>query len=315
MRSLRSRLPPLNSIVIFDAVARHLSITRASEELLVSREAVSRSVRSLETHLGVRLFVRRHRSIELTAAGRILKAGVSEGLTTIVKSVERTRPDTRQQHVTVWATVALAHFWLTPRLPRFRDGHREIELHVRASDAQLDMAVENIDVALRYGTGTWPGQRSKHLFDTETFPVCAPSYLESAGAIHTPADLLRHTLLNLDGDPHADENWTWWLSASGVRHSRRPVTVGFDSYADVIEAALDAQGVALGFSHVVDDLIARGELVRPLPNVLSKGYGVYAVVAVDGTLTAEARTFLDWLVAVGRAERRSRAPQSAHGHK
>ncbi len=293
---------------MFEAAARHLSFTRASEELLVSREAVSRSVGSLETHLGVRLFVRRHRSIELTAAGRVLKAGVSDGLTTIVKSVERTRPGARRRHVIVWATVALAHFWLTPRLPRFRDRHHDIELHVRASDAQLDMAVENIAVALRYGTGTWPGLRSKHLFDTETFPVCAPRYLESARAIHTPADLLRHTLLNLDGDPHADEDWTWWLSASGVKHSRQPVTIGFDSYADVIQAALAGQGIALGFSHVVDDLIAQGQLVRPLPDILRKGYGVYAVVAVDGTLSAEARTFLDWLVALGRSERRSRSP-------
>lgn len=266
----------------------------------MSREAVGRSVATLETHLGVRLFVRRHRSIELTSAGRAFKTGVTEGLATIAKSVERTRPGTRRRHVTVRATVALAHFWLTPRLPRFRRRYPEIELHVRASDASLDIAVENIDVALRYGTGRWPGQRAKHLFDTETFPVCAPRYLDSARAVHKPTDLLRHTLLNLDGDPHADEDWTWWLQASGVNRLDRLVTVGFDSYADVIQAALDGQGVALGFSHVVDDLIARGQLVRPLPGVLRKGYGVYAVVAVDGSPSAEARTFLDWLVGEGR---------------
>lgn len=300
MRHLRSTLPPLNSIVTFEAAARHLSFTRASDELLISREAVSRSVRALEDHLGVRLFVRRHRALELTSAGRAFKAGVGDGLARIAKAVERARPGARRRRVTVWATVALAHFWLTPRLAKFRARHGDVDLHVRASDAFLDMAVENIDVALRYGAGRWPGLRARHLFDTETFPVCAPGYLARTRPIRTPADIPRHTLLNLDGDPHADEDWAWWLAAHGVAPARRPLIIGFDSYADVIQAALAEQGIALGFSHVVDDLIAAGRLVRPLPGSLRKGYGVYAVVPADVAPSAEARGFLDWLVAEGR---------------
>jgi LysR family glycine cleavage system transcriptional activator len=303
MQRLRSKLPPLNSIVTFEAAARHLSFTRAAEELLISREAVSRSVAALEAHLGVRLFVRRHRALALTSAGEGLRVGVSEGLERIARSVERTRPKAQTRHATVWATIALAHFWLTPRLPRFRARHKDIELHVRASDTWLDMEVENIDVALRYGPGQWPGLKAHHLFDTQTFPVCAPRYLVSAPPLRTVQDLVRHTLLNLDGDAHADEDWSWWLSESGVSPARRPAMVGFDSYADVIEATLDGQGIALGFTHVVDNLMSSGALVRPLPTVLSRGYGVYAVAPRATAPSAAARALVSWLVAEARTAR------------
>jgi LysR family glycine cleavage system transcriptional activator len=297
MQSLRMRLPPVNSLVAFEAAARHLSITRAAQELTISREAVSRHIRILEEHLGTDLFLRLHRAIELTEAGRALHATVSKGLNEIVKTADELSHAKGSSRVTVTATIAIASFWLTPRLPAFRDANRDLEIRVRVSDTPLDMIAERIDVGLRYGTGRWPGLKARHLFDTDTFPVCSPDYLVKAGPILEPADLVDHPLLNLDGPPHSDEDWVWWLEGEGVELPASFRTLGYDSYANVIQAAIDGQGVALGFGRIVDHQLARGDLVCPLDQTLSKGHGVYVVVPRGVRLGAGAQRLFDWVVA------------------
>ena len=179
MQSLRSRLPPLNALVAFEASARHLSFTRAGQELGVSREAVSRQIRNLEDHLGVALFRRRHRALDLTPAGEELEAVVRQSLDKIAHTASALQRRRRPSRLTVTATIAIATFWLTPRLPRFRAAHPGAELRVVVSDAPVDMAAEGIDVGLRYGDGKWRGLKTRHLFDVESFPVCAPGYLEA----------------------------------------------------------------------------------------------------------------------------------------
>ena len=297
MQSLRMRLPPVNSLVAFEAAARHLSITRAAQELTVSREAVSRHIRILEEHLGTDLFFRRHRAIELTEAGHALHATVSKSLSDIAKTAGELGHIAASSRVTVTATVAIASFWLTPRLPAFRAANKDLELRIRVSDAPLDMIEEGIDVGLRYGSGSWPGLKSRHLFDTDTFPVCAPGFLEAAGSIAKPADLLSQPLLNLDGAPHSDEDWTWWLEGAGVKLPATFRTLGYDNYANIIQAAIEGHGVALGFSNIVDHHLARGDLVRPMTAVQSKGYGVYMVTPRGVRLGAAAQRFHDWVVA------------------
>jgi LysR family transcriptional regulator, glycine cleavage system transcriptional activator len=297
MQSLRMRLPPVNSLIAFEAAARHLSITRAAQELTVSREAVSRHIRILEEHLGTDLFLRRHRAIELTEPGRALYASVSKNLGEIARTASEVAHAKGSSRVTVTATIAIASFWLTPRLPAFRDANRDIEIRVRISDTPLDMIEEGIDVGLRYGNGRWPGLKARHLFDTNTFPVCSPAYLAKAGPIEKPGDLLDHPLLNLDGPPHSDEDWAWWLEGEGVALPRSFRTLGFDSYANVIQAAMEGQGIALGFSRIVDHHLARGDLVRPLDAALSKGHGVHVVVPRGVRLGASAQRFYEWVVA------------------
>lgn len=297
MQSLRMRLPPVNSLVAFEAAARHLSITRAAQELTVSREAVSRHIRILEEHLGTDLFFRRHRAIELTEAGHALHATVSKSLSDIAKTAGELGHIAASSRVTVTATVAIASFWLTPRLPAFRAANKDLELRIRVSDAPLDMIEEGIDVGLRYGSGSWPGLKSRHLFDTDTFPVCAPGFLDSAGAIAKPADLLSQPLLNLDGAPHSDEDWAWWLEGAGVKLPANFRTLGYDNYANIVQAAIEGHGVALGFSRIVDHHLARGDLVRPMKTVLSRGYGVYVVTPRGVRLGSAAQRFHDWVVA------------------
>ena len=296
MQSLRSKLPPINSLVVFEAAARHLSFTRAGQELLVSREAVSRQIRILEGHLGVKLFHRLYRALELTQAGDAFQAEVRMGLEGIARSAHGLRRGASPTKVTVTATIAIASFWLTPRLPRFRAAHPDVEIRVAVSDAPLDMASEGIDVGLRYGDGRWPGARAVQLFDVKSFPVCSPGYVDKTPPIHAPADLVKHTLLNLDGAPHAMEDWTWWLEGSGVRRPAALRILGFDSYANVIQAVLDGQGIALGFSHVVDDMLARGQLLRPLAQSLSRGQAVYLVVPKGAPLSPNAQRFFDWVL-------------------
>ncbi len=298
MQSLRARLPPLNALVAFEASARHLSFTRAAEELGVSREAVSRQVRHLEDHLGVALFRRRHRALDLTPAGEELAAQARDSLAAIARAADGLARRRRPAKLTVTATIALATFWLTPRLPRFRAAHPGAEIRVVVSDAPLDLAQEGIDVGLKYGDGRWPGLTARRLFACPSFPVCAPAYLDAGPPIRSPADLTRHTLLNLDGAPHAPEDWRWWLDgAAGVPEDRPLDILGFDSYANVIQAACDGQGVALGFGGIVDGLLARGDLVRPIPDSRDPGRAVYLVTPAGQALTPLARRFHDWVLA------------------
>lgn len=297
MQSLRSKLPPMNSLVTFEAAARHLSFTRAGRELLVSREAVSRQIRILEDHLGVKLFARLYRALELTEAGRVLQSAVGESLANIARATATLQRADRPAKITVMATIAIASFWLTPRLPRFRATHPHAEIHVIASDAPLDVAAESYDVALRYGDGNWPGHKATRLFDVHSFPICSPGYLTNAAPMKAPTDLLEHTLLNLDGTPHSLEDWHWWLVESGIHMPASCRILGFDSYANVIQAALDGQGIALGFSRIVDDLISRGDLVRPIQSTVSKGCASYLVVPSGVSLATVAQEFFDWVLA------------------
>ncbi len=295
MQSLRARLPPLNALVAFEAAARHLSFTRAGQELGVSREAVSRQIRNLEDRLGVALFRRRHRALDLTPAGQELHQVVHQSLDAIAHTADTLQRRRRPSKLTVTATIAIATFWLTPRLPRFRAGHPGAEIRVVVSDAPIDMAAEGIDLGLRYGDGKWRGLKARRLFDVESFPVCAPEYLAAGPPIAAPEDLVAHTLLNLDGTPHVVEDWLWWLA--GAAPTDRLNILGFDSYANVIQAACDGQGVALGFSGIIDGLLRRGELVRPIADSRGRGQAVYLAVPADAALSPLARKFHDWVLA------------------
>lgn len=296
MPNLRSQLPPLNSLVAFEASARLLSFTRAARELHISREAVSRHIRILEDNLGVKLFVRLYRSLELSEAGKAFQPVVRESLENIARSARSLGGESQPGKVTVAATVAIASFWLTPRLPRFRAACPDAEIRINVSDAPLDMVAEGIDVGLRYGDGYWPGLQATRLFAVGSFPVCSPGYMRDRPPMSAPEDLLAHTLLNLHGPDHSVEDWSWWLVEAGVRMPASYRSLGFDNYANVIQAALDGQGIALGFSHLVDDLVSQGLLVRPIDLTLSKGHAVYLVVPRGVTPSPTARSFFDWIL-------------------
>jgi LysR family glycine cleavage system transcriptional activator len=296
MRNLSTKLPPMKSLVVFEAAARHLSLTRAGEELRVSREAVSRHIRVLEEHLGVKLFDRLHRAVALTPPGQKFQAVVLESLENIagVSATISQRGDSSR--ITVSATIAISSFWLTPRLARFRAIYPEVEIHVAISDRPADLESGEVDVGLRYGDGQWPGLNAIHLFDVDSFPVCSPDYLAGAPPLSEPADLLNHTLVNLDGSTHAAEDWWWWLKEQNVPAPESLGMLGLDSYDNVIQLAVKGEGVALGFSGIVDDFLADGRLVRPITATLSRNNAVYALIPAMSSPSAAVRNFVDWIV-------------------
>jgi LysR family glycine cleavage system transcriptional activator len=296
MQSIGSKLPPLNSLVAFEASARHLSLTRAAKELGISREAVSRQIRVLEKHLGVKLFDRLHRAVALTPPGKKFQSVVKDSLENIAYVTGAIRQPGQPFRITVSATIAVASFWLTPRLARFRSRHPNVEIHVAISDTPKDLMVDGIDVGLRYGDGNWRGLKALRLFGINSFPVCSPEYLERAAPLEEPADLLQHNLVNLDGAAHASEDWWWWLKEQGVDIPKSIKMLGFDSYDNVIQVALDGQGVALGYSGLATDLIAKGRLIRPMQSELTKGLSVYLVIPSGVNPTPRVQDFIDWIL-------------------
>lgn len=300
MQSLRSRLPPVNSLVAFEASARHLSFTRAGQELLISREAVSRQIRILEDYLGLKLFNRLYRALELTDEGENFKSVVSGSLENIANATVSMQNLKHPPKIAITGTIAITSFWLTPRLPKFHDKYPDLEIRVHVSDSLPDMIGEGIDVGLRYGHGNWPGFKATHLFDVEAFPICSPEYLRTAEPIKSPADLLDHTLLHLHGQ-HAQENWTWWMNEFGLELPPSVRSFGFDSYASVIQAALDGQGVFLGFSEIIDNLLSKGQLVRPIEHSRMTSFGVYLIVPQGRSLTPNAQKFCDWIISENTA--------------
>ncbi len=295
MTHLDAKLPPLRSLVAFEASARHANVTHAAKELGISREAVSRHIRTLEEFLGIKLFQRLHGAIALTPAGAAYHAIVRESLDGIANATDAVLDLGRPTGISVSTTVALASFWLTPRLASFREKYPNLEIHVKISDAPGDLATEGTDVALRYGDGHWPGITAVRLFGVNSFPVCSPEYLKAAGPIRGPQDLLRHTLVNLDGTVHMAEDWRWWLVGMGVEAPRSLRLLGFDNYANVIQATLAGQGIALGFTGLATDLLASGRLVRPLEAELTKGLSVYLATPRDRPPTPAARSFIYWI--------------------
>ena len=296
MQSLGSKLPPLKSLVAFEAAARHLSLTRAAGELGISREAVSRQIRVLEEHLGIKLFDRLHRAVALTPSGKKFQSVIQESLENIAYVTGTIRRPSQPFKITVTATVAIASFWLTPRLAHFRAKHPNVEIHVAVSDTPKNLMADGIDVGLRYGDGKWKGLKSFLLFDGHSFPICAPNYLEDSAPLESPADLLNHNLINLDGALHASEDWWWWLKANDVNVPNSFKTLGIDNYDSVIRAALDGQGVALGFRGLVTNLVKQGKLVRPFDGELSKGLAVYLVIPSSVNPAPRVQEFIDWIL-------------------
>ena len=297
MASLRKKLPPTNSLVAFEAAARHLNFTHAAKELLVTQAAVSRHIKVLEDHLGLPLFRRLPRALQLTPQGRRLQAAVTMGLEHIANTAADLRLSRGDQDVTVSTSVTFASYWLMARVAKFRAAYPELEIRLVASAPVADLAVAGIDLAVRYGDGNWPDVEVVHLMNNEVFPVCAPSYLEGREPLRTPEDLLNETLLHLVEHDHNWVRWDSWLKALGV--DGKPTRRGheFDNYLILVQAALDGQGIALGGGRLADDFLARGSLVRPLDATLNSERGFYLLTPKDVTLGKSACLFRNWILA------------------
>lgn len=301
MHKLRRKLPTIAGLTTFEVAARRLSFTNAAAELHVTQAAVSRQIRALEEQLGAALFHRQHRSIRLTAAGKRFLEAVTLGLDHIASAANSIATVRRTEMVTVSATIAMANFWLMPRLAKFRKAYPDVDVRVLASDSNPDLAAGEVDVAFTCGDAYQPSHDAHFLFTEEIFPVCSPAYLESRPGLKTTENLLGETLLHLD-DEHwrrlgwSPINWTTWLERSGIKGAPEQHGLLLNNYPMVIQEALAGHGIALGWRHLVSEHLVSGALVRPVADVVDSQRGYFLVVSVHAPLSKEVAAFRDWIL-------------------
>lgn len=300
------RLPPLNALRAFEAAARHLSFTKAAEELNVTQAAISHQIRALEDWLGLPLFKRQKRALLLTDAGQAYLPPLREAFDLMHQATGRLRQRDRSGALNVSTFTSFAAKWLMPRLGRFTSAHPEIEIRLGINDALVDFATDEVDVGVRYGRGDWKGVHVDLLMTEEVFVVCSPKLLEGDHPLREPADLRHHTLLHDD----LPEDWSTWLDAAGVDdavkvRARRDLV--FNHSEMVLQAAADGLGVALGRSALVADDLAAGRLVKPFDLQLPTQSAYYVVYPENTGDRPKIKAFRDWLQAEAT---RSRRPDS-----
>ena len=213
----RNALPPLDLLVGFEAAARHLSFTKAGEELYLTQSAVSRQIKELEEQLGVPLFQRRHRALTLTEAGQQLHAAAAQVLSTMRSTTERLRAQAgRRRPLAVTTTNSFASLWLIPRLANFTREHPGVDVRITADVRVQDLERDGLDIALRHGPAALAGPDAVRLFGEKVFPVCSPKLLKKI-PLAKPADLRHHILLHYD-DPDARHPWLHWKTWLEVEH-------------------------------------------------------------------------------------------------
>jgi len=254
-------LPPLNALRAFDAAARHLSFARAAGELAVTPGAVSRQIQALEQALGVALFRRGNRVVELTASGLDYAQEVREALERLARATERVRGGERRGPLSICAYPSFAMRWLMPRWRRFHDRHPEIDLQLTTSLAPVDFARDRFDAAVRVGDGNWPGHGSIRLAAVEIFPVCSPDLPSARRPLKRPEDLRHHLLIHSAPRP---DDWPRWLAAAGAVDIDATRGPRFESLNLAYQAAIESVGVAMGIGCLVGEDLAQGRLVRPL---------------------------------------------------
>jgi len=319
MKRGTDRLPPLNSLRAFEAAARHLSFKKAAVELHVTAGAVSAQVKTLEAHLGVALFRRLTRALELTGEGQALLPKVREGLETLRTAVERLRTREERATLTVIAPPNFAARWLVPRLQGFTSLHPALELHVASRQSMVDggdsteryveAREDSPTVAIRFGSGQYPGSRVDEIFSVDYVPVCSPGLANGPVPLRTPEDLRRHTLIHDDTvtEGAARPSWNDWLEAAGVRDVDVERGPHFSDASLALEAAIEGIGVALAIKPLLCAEIEAGRLVVPFDLPFPAQWAYFFVspdaVAEDPAVTS----FRTWLLGEASYAKRAEA--------
>ncbi len=289
---------PLDALRVFEAAARLQSFTAAALELGSTQPAISQQIKRLEQQLACRLFDRIYRGIVLTEAGRLLLGYVQQGLATLDMGVAAVTMQQQHEVLQVATDFAFAAYWLMPRLERFHQLHPEVDVSLVTSERGLGVLQSETDVAIVFGDGRFKNGQAHLLFNEEVYPVCSPLLLKAQPAPLPSAALARLPLLHLR--PESRSRWLDWsgvFHALGISETPSSGMLRFDNYTLLIQAALAGQGVAIGWRHLVDDLIAQGLLCRVCLASVRSDYGYYVVLPERKRRQRLVDSFVTWLQA------------------
>ncbi len=286
-------LPSLNGLRAFEAAARHQSFTRAAEELSVTQTAVSHQIRTLEERLGLKLFERRGPALRLTKAAKNYLPSVRSAFDELYDATERLMGRDGDATLTVSTLTSFAVKWLVPRLGGFQDLHPEVSIRITTSMASVNFDRDDVDVAIRFGRGDWPGLRVDRLIREDIFPVCSPRLLDGPHPLGRPADLASHTLLHVVG---FREDWQVWLTAAKVDGVDPSSGLRFDLIVNALQAAIDGLGVALGRTALVQGDLAAGRLIAPFDISLPIEAAYYVVAPEQTADLPKIVAFREWLI-------------------
>jgi LysR family glycine cleavage system transcriptional activator len=300
--SPRTRPITVGQLRAFEAVARHLNFRAASEELALTQSAVTRQIQALEEEVGVSLFLRHTRAVELTSAGAQLLQAVLPSIERIDSAVLQIRRSAGRKSVAISTWASFASMWLIPRLEAFQSAHPDIDIRIDASDALVDLDTADVDLVLRYTQPDRVPSEAQHLFGEQITPVASPWLLKNGRVLQRAEDLAHYTLI----EAHEPQNsqamlWLTWRHWLGVRGKKKlePKRWLYFGYAyQIAQAALAGQGVALARMPLVADSLATGDLVEVLPGSrLDSPMSYWLIVAARSNSRPEVQAFCAWLTA------------------
>jgi len=293
-------MPPLNALRAFEATARHLSFSEAAKELHVTPAALSHQIRGLEERLGLALFHRHTRSIELTDGARLIYPGIHAAFETLREAIQRLDRVAQSNVLVVSATPGFTVKWLVPRLYRFVEAYPEIDIRISASMQKATFEGDGIDVAIRFILGTLPDHHAEKLAEDTVLPLCSPRLLAGDRPLRTAEDLARYTLIHVDlASPFPPmPRWSDWLQEVGVDTVDASRGLRFNTADHAIDAAIEGAGVALGQKIIALGDLQAGRLVVPFgPELPIRARGYYFVCPRGAVAQPKVRAFRDWLFA------------------
>jgi DNA-binding transcriptional LysR family regulator len=303
MRNQRYDVPPLGPLLAFEAAARTLSFTKAGGELNLTQSAVSRQIQQLEERLGLKLFERRTRSLRLTEGGELLYRATEDALSRLHDTARKLRASANAKTIVLTTTPGFATLWLIPRLAGFTRDHPGVDVRLSAANEMVDLERAGFDLAIRYAP-EGSVSRGRLLFGETVFPVCSPALAERTdNPLREPSDLRSHVLLYLEETRAAWIDWELWFHALGLDDFVPAGRLHFSHYDQLIQAAIDGHGVALGRLPLVRRLLTDGKLVSPFARSIASSRAYYVVESADAKLKPHVRDFVDWLISATEAAR------------
>jgi LysR family transcriptional regulator, glycine cleavage system transcriptional activator len=296
MHSERWQVPPLELLLAFEAAARHLSFTKAAGELFLTQSAVSRQIQALEESLDGRLFERRTRALLLTEQGQLLYKVVQEVLQTLQAATEKLRGAAAVRTVTVTTTPGFASLWLIPRLNGYLQGHPGVDVRISATYDEVNLERDGLDLAIRYvKDALMEGKRP--LFEESVIPVCSPPLAaDAARPLREPADLRAHVLLHMEDSQASWIEWNLWLHAHGLRDLAPAGVLHFSQYDQLVQAAANGQGVALGRLPLLRRMLRDKQLVTPFKKSVVSSRGYYVLRSARAAGKQDVTEFEAWLI-------------------